>query len=66
MTYINIIKWRLRPEIVYAHALNAYLHRITLLRYDRSFATPPLICFLFDHSTNIVYFSATAYSPKTK
>jgi hypothetical protein len=43
-----IIQWRLRPQIVYAHALNAYLHRIPL-RHDRQFATPALICFLFDH-----------------
>jgi hypothetical protein len=25
------MKWRLRPQIVYAHAVNAYLYRI---RYD--------------------------------
>jgi hypothetical protein len=29
-----MIKWRLRLQIVYAHALNAYLHRIPL-RHDR-------------------------------
>jgi hypothetical protein len=43
-----IKKWRLRPQIVYAHALNAYLQRIAL-RHDRQFVTPALICFLFDH-----------------
>jgi hypothetical protein len=42
-----ITKYRLRPQIVYTHALTAYLYRIPL-RHERYFATPALICFLFD------------------
>jgi hypothetical protein len=36
------------PQIVYAHAFKAYLHMIPLRR-DREFATPALICHLFDY-----------------
>jgi hypothetical protein len=47
----------MRYDLLYAHTLNAYLHRIQL-RHDPSFATPALICVLFDHivSEIIEYF----------
>jgi hypothetical protein len=39
-----IIKWRLRPQIVYAHESNAYLHRF---RYDMTDNLQRLFWFAF-------------------